>query len=129
VSARSPRYRDVEPITDLVTDEECYEAMQFADHIAHDYAVAIAAADRAAYRLRMIEAAGVMVSTQKSDARRQAEARISNAFAKAVEEQYDAQVLAEELKAKRAAAQQKVDVWRTIHADKRQRDVAEPGRR
>jgi hypothetical protein len=129
MSARAPRYQDVEPVRDLVTDEECYEAMQLLDSIAHDYAVAIAAADRAAYQLRMAEAAGVMVSEQKSDARRQAESRVSAAYSRAVDVQYRAQLRAEELKAQRAAAQLKIEVWRTIHADKRSRDVAEPGRR
>src|SRR5215472_8245876 len=106
-----------------------YDAMVFLDTVPHDWAEAVADADRAAYRISMAEAVGIMVSQEKSADRRKAEARNAPNFSKAVNEHYAAQLRMEELKAKRAAAQLKVEVWRTIHADKRQREVAEPGQR
>jgi hypothetical protein len=120
---RRPSYRDVRPVVDLVTDEEMYEAMQYIDTVAHDFAVAVADFDRADYRVRMAEAAGVMTSKEPNAARQQADARTSPHYLRTIDARYEAQMRLEEIKARRVAAQLKIEVWRTIHADKRIREV------
>lgn len=127
--SRQPSYRDVQPIRDLVTDEEMYEAMQYLDLVAHDFAEATADFDRSEYRVKMAEAAGVIVSDEKNAARQQADARTSPHYGRAVDARYDAQLRLEEFKAKRAAAEIKIGVWRTLHADRRLREIPEAGRR
>lgn len=121
--SRRPSYDDVQPVRDLVDDEEMYEAMQFLDGIAHDYAVATADFDRCDYRVRMAEAAGVITSEEKSAVRQQADARTSPHYLRSVEARYEAQMRLEEIKARRMTAQLKIEVWRTIHADKRIREI------
>src|SRR3954468_17811671 len=110
---RRPTYQDVQPVRDLVTDEEAYEAMQYMDNSAHDFGVAIAHFEYADYQVKMAEAAGVLVSSETSDAKRQADARTSPQYEKAIKARYKAQLKREEMKAKREAAQIKVEVWRT----------------
>jgi hypothetical protein len=126
---RTPSHCDVQPITDLVTDEEAYEAMQFLDQVAHDFAVAYAEADYRAYLLKQVEAVGALLSDEKANDRRLWEARQSVPYTNAILEVRQAQLAFMEIKARREAAQLKIEVWRTIHADKRGRDVPEPGRR
>jgi hypothetical protein len=89
----------------------------------HKYAEAIAGAERAAYRLRMVEAAGIMVSGEKNAARQQADARTAHAYSRAVDEQYATQMRAEEAKAARASATLRIELYRTIRADKRAREA------
>jgi hypothetical protein len=126
---RTPRYEDVQPVKDLVTNEEMYEAMVYMDQSPHDYAEAVADAEYAAYKIRMAEAVGILVSGERNAARQQADARTSQAYANAVEDNRRAQMQAEMMKARRAAAQLKIEVWRTLRADQRARDVSEPGSR
>lgn len=133
--SRQPGYRDVRPITDLVTDEDCYEAMKFLDTIAHDFASAYAQVDYRTYMLRQVEAVGaITIETDDNGKRLSNDARVWHsrsvpAYTRAIEALRDAQMRFKEIDAKRAAAQLKIEVWRTIHADKRSRDVPEPGRR
>jgi hypothetical protein len=127
--SRTPTYRDVQPITDLVTDEEAYEAMLYLDSVAHDFAIAQANADYAEYSVQIAEATGAVMSDETSADKRKYEARTSPLYKKKLDTWRRSKITYLEIKAKREAAQTKIDVWRTIHADKRLRDVTEPGRR
>lgn len=125
---RRPGYRDVAPIRDLVSDEEAYEAMQYLDQVAHNFAEAQANADYEEYMLGVAEATGGMLSDEKSMDRRKWEARTSAQYGEQLKAFRKSKMRYLEIKARREAAQTKVDVWRTIHADKRTRGL-EPDRR
>lgn len=129
IDRRVPSYGDVRPVVDLVTDQECHDAMQFMDTIPHDYAVAQAEADYAEHLLSVTESVGAMLSEERAVDKKKWEARASRNYAERLIAWRVARTLFLEIKAKREAAQIKIEVWRTIHADKRSRDVPEPGRR
>jgi hypothetical protein len=122
---RTPTYRDVEPVRDLVTEEEAFEAMAYLDTVPHDYAEAYADVDYENYMMRSIEAVGALFSQETSNDRRLWEARQSDAYATHAKRVRAAQVRWKEIEAKRAAAILKIEVYRTIRADKRAREVQE----
>jgi hypothetical protein len=122
---RTPTYRDVQPVRDLVTEDEAYEAMVYLDTIPHDYAIAYADIDYENYMMRSIEAVGALYSTETANDRRLWDARQSDAYAKHAKRVRDAQVRFKEIEARRAAAILKIEVYRTIRADKRAREVQE----
>lgn len=121
--ARTPRYEDVKPVRELVTLAEMFEAKEFLDTVDQQWGIAVAEMGRAEARLKMAEAAGIMTSNEKNAVRQQADARTSPHYARAVEELYRTQMRCEQLKAKRAAAQLKIEVWRTLRADQRMREI------
>lgn len=123
------RYSDVAPVRDLVTDAECYEAMQFLDESAHRIGVMQADTEYSEYMIGAAEAVSGLYSDERSAERRKWEARASPSYLKRLEDWRDAKREFLALKARREAANLKIEVWRTIHADKRSRDVVEPGRR
>lgn len=120
---RTPSRRDVEPVRDLVTTEEAYEAMVYLDTIPHDYAIAYARQDLELHRLRATEAVGALYSNETANDRRMWDARSSDGYLKQADRLFKAQVAFKEIQAKRDAALLKVEVYRTIRADKRARDV------
>lgn len=119
----------MQPVTDLVTDEECYEALQYLDKIAHAYAEAFAEVDYQSYMLRQQEAVGALMSDETANDRRLWDARTQPGYLKRVKSLHKAQIAWKEIEAKRHAAILKAEIWRTVHADKRARDIPEPGRR
>ena len=126
---RTPSYRDVKPVTDLVTDDECFAAMQYLDETAHDLAKAQSDADYLEYMISAAEAVAALYSDERSVDKRKWDARASPSYLQRLEEWRDAKRTFLALRAKHEAAKLKVEVWRTIHADKRARDVPEPGQR
>jgi hypothetical protein len=117
--ARQPTYEDVKPVVDLITDDEMWEAKVFIDETAHDFAVAKAAFNLAVDKVKMAEAAGVMLSKETNATRQQADARITPTYVRAIEAKGAAETRYEELLVKRRAAELKIEVWRTIAANKR----------
>jgi hypothetical protein len=122
-------YGDVKPVRDLVTDAECYAAMQFLDQTAHEIGAMQADAEHSEYMIGAAEAVSALYSDERSVEKRKWEARSSPSYLKRLEEWRDAKREFLALKARREAAGLKVEVWRTIHADKRARGVPEPGQR
>lgn len=120
---RTPSGRDVRPVRDLVTDEEAAEALVYIDTIPHDYAIAYARQDLELHRLRATESVGALYSNETANDRRLWDARSGDGYMKQAQRLFQAQVAFQEIKAKRDAAMLKVELYRTIRADKRARDV------
>jgi len=127
--ARQPSYQDVLPIRDLVTEEEAWEAKQWLDTIADEWAEAMADHSRAQSRIKMAEAAGIMVSSEKSAIRQQADARTTPHYVRAVEAAYVAEKRREKLFVQRAAKDLICRLFQTIRADKRERGIPDQERR
>lgn len=121
-----PSYRDVRPVRDLVSDEQCYQAMQFLDESAHDFGVAKAQVEYLTYMIGVTEALGAQLSDERSVDKRKWDARTAQPYIDRVEALRQARMTFEELAAKREAAKLKVELARTIHADKRERGVQAP---
>ena len=75
--------------------------------------------------MRSIEAVGALFSNETANDRRLWDARSSDAYAAHAKRVRDAQIRWKEIEAKRAAAILKIEVYRTIRADKRAREVQE----
>lgn len=117
----SPSHRDVEPVRPLVDDEEMYEAMHFLDTSGHDLAVTQADWEYAEYIVGVAEAVAASFSDESSVDKRKWEARRHKTYSDALVEMRRRRMAFLEVKAKREAATQKIDVWRTIRADQRAR--------
>jgi hypothetical protein len=124
-----PGYRHVRPVRDLVTDEEAHEAMQFLDTIPHAAAVAKAEWEYLDSMTSVTEAVGAQFSDERAVDKRKWDAKTSRAYTDNLAAVKKARIIQLEIEGKREAARIKIEVWRTIHADKRERGVAEPGRR
>jgi hypothetical protein len=122
-------YQDVRPVRDLVTEEECYEAMVYLDQTAAEFGALQAEAKYREYMVGAAEAVGALYSDEKSADRRKYEARTSQAYLKRLEELREAERDYLTLRAKRDAAHVKIEVYRTTRADKRAREVPEPSHR
>lgn len=121
----APAYRDVRPVRELVTDDEAWEAKVFLDETTHDIAEAQTDAEYAEYMIGVAEATGATLSDETSVDKKKWDARTSSTYAKQVKLWREARFAFLKLKARRDAAQLKVELWRTIRADKRAREVQE----
>lgn len=118
---RRPTHRDVEPVRDLVTDEEAHEAMQLLD--TTHFKVSKLQTDREyyAFMIGAAEAVGGLHSDERSADKRKWEARTSQHYLDQITAWREATQNFLELKARREGASLKIEVWRTIRADKRAR--------
>lgn len=122
---RNPTYRDVQPVRDLVTEEDAMEAMAWLDSSPHESAEAFAAVDLHIALLRRAEADAALASAEKSNDRKLWEARTSNDYREAAFRLRDAQSTWKEMDLRRQVAMLKIELYRTICADKRQRQAQE----
>ena len=120
---RRPGLRDVQPVKDLVTYEEAMEAKVYLDEIAHDWAEAYADVDYYTYLLRQTEALGAQMSDERAANAKLWDARTSEAYTNAVRRLRDAQTDMKLIEHRRQAALLKLELYRTIRADKRAREI------
>lgn len=116
-----PSHRDVRPVRDLVTDEDAHEAMQLLETTAFDVAKLQTDREYYAYMIGAAEAVGGLHSDERSADKRKWEARSGQYYLDQIKFWREATQKFLELKARRDAAILKIEVWRTIRADKRAR--------
>jgi hypothetical protein len=116
-----PSHRDVQPVRDLVTDEEAHEAMHLLDTTYAKVAKLQTDREYYAYMIGAAEAVGGLHSDERSADKRKWEARSGQYYLDQIKAWREATQAFFELKARREGATLKIDIWRTIHADKRAR--------
>lgn len=123
--SRAPTYRDVEPVRELVTEEEAGECLYELDRTIHDFA-------EFQYRKRVADLAAKRVyaslySTARASSHqgRVLEVENSQGYLLAAEQAARAERDLTKLKHAQELWRLKVDLWRTISANKRERDKLE----
>jgi hypothetical protein len=127
---RRPRYGDVRPVRDLVTTQECFEALQLLEDTSDKIGALSADVDYFKYMIGAAEGAAGLLSDERSADKRKWEARTAAHYLEEVDRlrTVASQFLA--LKAHRDVAFLKVELYRTIRADKRARELQDdPGPR
>jgi hypothetical protein len=115
----APGYDAVRPVRELVTDTEAGEALHFLATSAHKIAELQSDRDYFEYMIAAAEAVGALYSTETAVDKRKWEARTSANYLNQMKQWRESAREFLALKAKREAAALKVDVWRTIQANKR----------
>jgi hypothetical protein len=127
--SRTPTYRDVAPRHELVSYDEAMDAKVFIDESYKERAEAIADADYLEYMVSVVESEGLKNSKETSADRRKAEARTAALYLKRLKEWRDARIRALIIDGKVKFAQQKFDMFRTMEATRRARELAEADNR
>lgn len=97
----------------IVTEEDVEKALSFLRDNARAIGDAKARAVRAGHMLRHIEALEFKLSDATSNDKRQADARSSDAYLEAINEDAMAAAEYEKMRALREAAAMKIEAWRT----------------
>ena len=102
-----------------ITQQRAEEATEWLIHNAHAGAVAKAVKERCEHRLRVVKSLAMKASGEKSAAAQEREAYASQEYQDAIDELYEATVEFETYQARRYAAQEVAQVWRSINANLR----------
>jgi hypothetical protein len=102
-----------------VTQKRAEDATEWLVHNAKGIAVAKANRDRCENRLRVIKSLAMKASGEKSAAAQEREAYASDEYQGAIDDLFQATVEHEELIATRLAAQEVINVWRSINSNLR----------
>lgn len=103
----------------IVTEEELEKALDWLRDNAHDMGQAKARLVKAQHMIGHVEALLSLRSDQSSDMKRKAEARASDKYLEAINEEAEAAGEHEKLKALREAAALKIEAWRSEQANYR----------
>lgn len=103
----------------IVTNEELQKALDFLRDSAKDLGSAKARAVKAGHMIKHVEAIEFKMSDASSNDKRQADARTSDAYVDAINEDAFAAGELEKLKALREAAAAKIEAWRSEQANYR----------
>ena len=122
--ARTPSYRDVAPRPgELVTDDEAMETKVWADQTSGEYGDDYADVDFSIAVFKRTEAILILASTQKSADLRKAEAMAHPDWLEAAKGVARAQARWKTMEKRMEFAKLKVEVWRTVRANERQREA------
>lgn len=99
--------------------ERAAKAVQYLIDSAAEYGAARAEAGRADDMLRIVKALVMAQSDERSAAAQEREAYASSQYREAVETKFEAVKAAETLRAKREAAIQTIEAWRSMNANQR----------
>ena len=95
------------------------KAVQYLIDSAAEYGAARADAQKADDMLRVIKALVMAQSNHKTAAAQEREAYASEAYRNAIDEKFEAVKAAETLRARREAAIQTIEAWRSMNANQR----------
>ncbi len=103
----------------IVTNGELQKALDFLRDSAKDLGAAKSRAIKAGHMIKHVEAIEFKMSDASSNDKRQADARTSDAYVDAINEDAIATGELEKLKALREAAAAKIEAWRSEQANYR----------
>lgn len=103
----------------MIDSTKAARAVQYLIDSAAEYGAARAEAERRNDMLRVIKALVMAQSNQKATAAQEREAYASQAYQDAIEAKFEAVKDAETLRAKRDAAIQTIEAWRSLNANQR----------
>lgn len=103
-----------------IDEQDVQEALDFLLDTVETAARAIAVVDAGEYRLRQARAAALLTSRETSSDRREADAITSPGYERALRELEEATRLKFEIIHRRRHAELKIEVWRSLNANKRQ---------
>ena len=103
----------------MIDSEKARRAVQYLIDSSAEYGAARAEAQRADDMLRIVKALIMAQSNEKSAAAQEREAYAHDRYREAVETKFEAVKEAETLRAKREAAIQTIEAWRSLNANQR----------
>lgn len=103
----------------MIDSEKAAKAVQYLIDSAAEYGAARAKAQHCDDMLRVIKALIMAQSDQKAIAAQEREAYGSDRYLQAVQDKFEAVKVAETLRARREAAIQTIEAWRSLNANQR----------
>lgn len=103
----------------MINADRASQAVQFLVDSAAEYGAAKAEAARCDDMLRVVKALSMAQSNLPSIGAQEREAYAGDAYLRAVNEKFEAVKDAESLKARREAAIQTIEAWRSLNANQR----------
>lgn len=103
----------------MIDSTKAQKAVQYLIDSAAEYGAARADAQRADDMLRIVKALIMAQSNERSAAAQEREAYAHDNYREAVEEKFEAVKVAETLRARREAAIQTIEAWRSMNANQR----------
>ena len=108
------------PLRPVVDEQDVQESLDFLLETAEPAAMAIAEVERAEGRKRRVRAAQVMLSLERSQDKREAEALMSAAYERAEEDYCQSVQAARKYQHVRRLHELRIEVWRSLNANRRQ---------
>jgi rhamnose utilization protein RhaD (predicted bifunctional aldolase and dehydrogenase) len=103
----------------MIDADRCSRAVQYLIDSAAEYGAARADQARSEHMLKVVRALAMKASGENSAAAQEREALASDAYVDAIGEVFEATKSAETLRAKREAAVQTIEYWRSQNANQR----------
>lgn len=125
---RRPTYDDVKPVLEIVTDEEAGEAKANWDSTIHDYAYALRRKRLCELAVKRVYATLYSQSAETSHERRKLDVEGSVHYKLASEAAVNAEVDFAVINEQRENWKVTIDLWRTVSANRRERDHQENNR-
>jgi hypothetical protein len=103
----------------MIDADRCHRAVQYLIDSAAEYGAARADQAKSEHMLKVIKALAMKASGQNSSAAQERDALTSEAYLGAVDAVFEATKDAETLRARREAAIQTIEAWRSLNANQR----------
>lgn len=103
----------------MIDADRCHKAVQYLIDSAAEYGAARADQGRSEHMLKVVKALAMKSSGQNSAAAQEREAFLSEPYRIALDDLFEATKTAETLRARREAAIQTIEAWRSLNANQR----------